>query len=242
MEHAEFVDHILVQAAAMRGAAVEAGPDAEVPSCPGWTVLDLVRHIARVHARVGEILVAEDITVRPDFPRAPQRWDELLEWWDTALSTMVRRFTDLDPLAPTWMFPGAAERTVRAWARRMAHETAIHRLDAELALGVESRLTFAPEFAADGIDERLGLRAIGDSSAVTTGGTILFHAADAGRAWTMTVRPGQNPEVTSAPDAAMHTDAVVAGTADAVYRAVWGRPSTAVTTGSHELVESLPRL
>ncbi|MCP3799039.1 maleylpyruvate isomerase family mycothiol-dependent enzyme [Allokutzneria sp. A3M-2-11 16] len=239
MEHAEFVKHVRDQVAAMREAAVAAGPDAKVPSCPGWTVFDLVRHIANVHSRTAEVLVAQDITMRPEFPHAPKQWDDLLEWWDKRVATLVDRFVELDQDKPTWMFT-AAPGSVRVWARRQAHETAIHRIDAELAQGVESRLIFDPQFAADGIDERLTVLPLGDFSEVTAEGTILFHAADAGRAWTMTLRPGQTPEVTPALDAAIHTDAVVAGTADAVYRAVWNRPSTAVITGAHELVEALP--
>ncbi|SDN16932.1 maleylpyruvate isomerase family mycothiol-dependent enzyme [Allokutzneria albata] len=238
MEHADFVKHVREQAAALREAAVAAGPEAKVPSCPGWTVLDLVRHIANVHSRVAEILVAQDITAPPEFPHAPKQWDESLEWWDARLATLVDRFAELDQDKPTWTFT-AGLGTVRGWARRQAHETAIHRVDADLALGVDSRLIFDPGFAADGIDERLTLLP-GDFGRTTASGTILFHAADAGRAWTMTLRPGRTPDVTPALDAAIHTDAVVAGTADAVYRAVWNRPSTAVITGAHELVEALP--
>jgi uncharacterized protein (TIGR03083 family) len=41
------------------------------------------------------------------------------------------------------------------FARRFAHETAMHRADAELALGLD--FTLAPELAADGIEEWLEL-------------------------------------------------------------------------------------
>ncbi|GAA4001721.1 maleylpyruvate isomerase family mycothiol-dependent enzyme [Allokutzneria multivorans] len=241
MEHADFVNHVREQAVALREAAVAAGPDAKVPPCPGWTVFDLVRHIANVHSRTAEVLVAQDITAPPQFARAPKQWDELLVWWDDVAATMLDRFVELDLDKPTWMFasmPGS----VRVWARRQAHETAIHRVDADLAHGVDSRLIFDPQFAADGVDERLIALPLGNFSSSTASGTVLFHAADAGRAWTMTLRPGQTPEVTPTADPALHADAVVAGTADAVYRAIWNRPSTAVVTGERELFDALPSI
>src|SRR6476469_5547489 len=73
------------------------------------------------------------------------------------------------------------------WARRRAHEAAVHLADAQLAAGRDVDL--APEVAVDGIDEWLGL------IAASTGGTpdraraqdlrgdgqsLHFHATDPG--------------------------------------------------------------
>jgi uncharacterized protein (TIGR03083 family) len=54
---------------------------------------------------------------------------------------------------PVWAF--GEMRPASFWARRMAHETAVHRADAEIAVGRTPDL--APELAADAIDERLGM-------------------------------------------------------------------------------------
>ncbi len=62
-----------------------------------------------------------------------------------------RVLADTDPATPVWSW--TPQRDVAWVTRRMAHETAVHRVDAEHAAGGEHRL--APELAADGIDEFL---------------------------------------------------------------------------------------
>ncbi|MGH9217172.1 MAG: maleylpyruvate isomerase N-terminal domain-containing protein [Acidimicrobiales bacterium] len=79
----------------------------------------------------------------------------MLEWAASQHARLVRELETADPEFPyfTW-FRGDAPLTM--WARRQAHETAVHRVDADLAAGWAS--TFAPAFAADGIDCRRCLR------------------------------------------------------------------------------------
>ncbi|HEY0452275.1 maleylpyruvate isomerase N-terminal domain-containing protein [Actinophytocola sp.] len=245
MDFASYLEQVARQAAALRAAAVAAGPGAPVPTCPEWTVRGLVRHIARVHNWVIKALDAVPTAegVRPDRP--PEVWDELLPWWDDQVAAMVGTLEAKGPDAPAWVFHPEVETTAVFWARRQAHETAIHRLDAEHAnagsdgAAAVPSLVFEPDFAADGIDEALVLmvprklaRERPDAK-----GTVLFHAADAGRAWTVHLEPGEVPRVTTAEE--VDTDASVVGTADAVYRATWHRPSTAVTTGDQTLVDTL---
>jgi hypothetical protein len=67
------------------------------------------------------------------------------------------------------------------------------------------------------------------------------HAADAGRAWEVVLKAGAAPVVTPVHDSATNEDATVAGTADAVYRAVWARPSHAIVSGDRALLDGLPR-
>ena len=66
------------------------------------------------------------------------------------------------------------------WARRQAHETAIHRADADAACGELS--TYAPEFAQDGIDELLHGFAARKSMTIDAKATILLDATD-GPSW-----------------------------------------------------------
>lgn len=231
------------QAAAFRDVAVQAGPDTPVPTCPGWDVHQLMRHLGRVYAMVGLALTTEPGAQRPRPGSAPEAFDEVLGWWDEQLASLVEQLRTDDADRAVWaFFPGG---TPRAWTRRMAHETAIHRLDAEHAMAQTGPdhvhdLLFDPQFAADGVDEHLSVLLAGtrDWSDLHGNGHVLFHAADAGRAWVVTFRPEQTPEVSSPHDAALgrhEVDANVAGTADAVYRRVWGRPSSAVITGDAEL-------
>jgi uncharacterized protein (TIGR03083 family) len=245
VDYGEFLDQIEQQASALRTAAVTAGPEEPVPTCPEWTVRNLVRHIARVHNWVVKALnSAPDSSERhPDRP--PELWEDLLPWWDEQVAAMVAKLREGGPDAPAWVFGSQVAPNAAFWARRQAHETAIHRLDAEHAAARSDRadalptLVFDPELAADGIDELL-VRLLPEflrREPPDVEGTVLFHAADAGRAWLVTLRPGAAPEVGPADE--IDTDASVVGTADAVYRAAWRRPSTAVTTGDLALVEVL---
>ncbi|GAB3453210.1 maleylpyruvate isomerase family mycothiol-dependent enzyme [Actinophytocola sediminis] len=245
MEYGDFLEQIEHQASAMRAAAVAAGPDEPVPTCPEWTVRNLVRHIAKVHNWVTHALgsVPSAPEIHPD--QAPPLWDDLLPWWDEQVATMLDRLRTSDPDRPAWVFHPDVESTAAFWARRQAHETAIHRLDAEHARARSDRpdalpsLVFAPEFAADGIDEVVVLMVPPQlrRRPVEVEGTVLFHAADAGRAWQVRLTAGAPPEI--GPATEIDTDASVVGTADAVYRAAWHRPSTAITTGDRALVEAL---
>jgi uncharacterized protein (TIGR03083 family) len=230
----------------MRAAVASAGPDAAVPTCPGWTVRDLVRHLARTQQWAGRSLLTDPEGASPQRDEPPTAWGELLSWWDEQVGTLVDTLRGHEPEAPAWIFDPNGPHTAAFWARRQAHETAIHRLDAEHALVGSDRpdsvptLVFDPEFAADGIDEGLavGLSRRAAREGITLQGSVLFHAADAGRAWLVHLKPGSPLEIGPA-EPAIDADASVVGTADAVYRAIWGRPSTAVRGGDHALISAL---
>lgn len=246
MEFQSYLDEVRRQADALRAAAVLAGPAADVPTCPKWTVHGLVQHIGRVHSWVVRALRTDPAGERPDRAQPPEDWDDTLSWWDEQVDAMLSGLRELGPDAPAWTFAG--DRTAGFWARRQAHETAIHRLDAEHALAGSAdptavpSLVFEPRFAADGADEAIVLMIPPRIARepVDVAGTVLYHAADAGRAWLVTLAPGAPPEAGPVhDDAAIDTDASVVGTADAVYRAAWRRPSTAVVTGDRTLVAAL---
>ncbi len=247
MDFASYLDRIEQQANALRVAAVQAGPGTAVPTCPEWTVAHLVRHIARVHNMVVKALGSppEAERVRADAP--PEEWDALLAWWDEQTAVLLADLRAKGPDTPCWTFGMRIDAVARSgfWARRQAHETAIHRLDAEHAAtgsadaSAVPSLVFDSDLAADGIDEVLTMmvprRLAREEPDIE--GTVLFHAADAGRAWHVRLKRGEVPEV--GPATEIDADASVVGTADAVYRAAWRRPSTAIITGDRALVEAL---
>ncbi|MFJ6670880.1 maleylpyruvate isomerase N-terminal domain-containing protein [Actinosynnema sp. NPDC091369] len=243
MDHADFVQHLRTQYTAFRDAAVAAGPQAPVPTCPEWTVLDLVHHVARTHTWALRALHTPVDGEWPGHGELPSGWDELLDLADKRVVELADELVGTTSNTPAWSFTGP--KTYAFWSRRQAHEMAIHRLDAEHARhGADvPSLLFDVQFAADGVDECLNwIMPIGARrKPVRRSGRVLFHAADAGRAWEVRLTPGEVPEVGPITGSATDEDATVAGTADALYRAAWGRPSGAITSGDRSLLDALPR-
>jgi len=204
-------------------AASTAGLDAAVPSCPDWQVRDLVQHVGQVH-RWAHSYVSTGRTTPPnedDSPAAPPSDDELLDWFRDGHQTLLQSLRDAPDDLACWAFLPAP--TPRAfWARRQAHETAIHRADAALAAG--TRPGYDATFAADGIDELLfGFFArprgrLHSEQPVRLG----LHATDTGDAWTMTIGPDSRHTVREATDA----DCLVTGSASDIYLLLWNREDT----------------
>jgi uncharacterized protein (TIGR03083 family) len=104
------------------------------------------------------------------------------------------------------------------WARRQAHETAIHRLDAQEA--GDSTSGFGAIFAADGIDELLSAFAPrNDKFPLEESKLMLVSADDTGDAWYTTLGPDGITTERQGGDA----DVVVSGSASALYVSLWNR-------------------
>jgi uncharacterized protein (TIGR03083 family) len=145
----------------LAGAAERAGPGAQVPACPDWRVRDLLKHLGYVHRWAAGY-------VRDQHPRWVDRASEgeilgggprdgeLVGWFRDGHAALVRALEAADPGMTCWTFLEAPS-PLAFWARRQAHETAIHRVDTQqAAVATDSGITetgFDPLFAADGIDE-----------------------------------------------------------------------------------------
>jgi len=130
---------------------------ARVPSCPDWNVRDLVEHTGRVHrwaARMVRDTAAERLDPRSfdlGLPADDSNARAYGDWLAAGGDELRDAFASTDPDAPMWAW--GADQHARFWSRRMLHETAVHRVDAELARGIEPAVDGA--IAADGIDELL---------------------------------------------------------------------------------------
>lgn len=132
--------------------------DRDVPPCPGWTVRDVVTHTAEVYEHKLRC-IAEGMAPKPWPPQWPDR--DRLEWYADARDRLLDVLSSTDPAAPafTWWPP---DQTVGFWVRRMAQETAVHRVDVQSASDAISPVD--PALAADGVDEVLMIMASGDWS------------------------------------------------------------------------------
>jgi uncharacterized protein (TIGR03083 family) len=153
------IDALRDEGERMAVAVARADPDAGVPSCPEWTVRDLVRHLGGVHRwATGYITSGRTETSHAELDEVVGTWPadaDLAAWLARGCADLVAALVAAPDDLACWTFlPAPSPRAM--WARRQAHETAIHRVDAEQA--VDAAVTgFAPPFAADGIDELLRL-------------------------------------------------------------------------------------
>jgi uncharacterized protein (TIGR03083 family) len=235
VELAGYQSRIAVEAGLLRAVAMSLEAGAPVPTCPGWTVQRLLQHVGRVFDMVIRVVQTADPQSPPTRVEPPP--GDVLALFDDRLAAMLDVLATTDPATPAWHFTPTAPKTAAFWSRRMAHEVTMHRIDVQAAAGTESAVN--PDFAADGVDEVLTRLIPRHTDAWATGtrcGTVLYHAADAGRAWTVRLVAGQLPQTSAG--AVTEPDASVVGLADAVYRAVWGRPSGAVIRGDTALVNA----
>ena len=169
---------------------IDGDQERPVPTCPGWTFRQLATHVGRGHRWAAQIVAARataPIPMRevadgrlPEDPARHAHWlnagaDQVVEAVTAAGSDLVWTMTGMRPAS--------------FWARRRAHEAAVHLADAQLAAGRDVDL--APDDAADAVDEWLGLIAAGTEGTTDTararahelagdGQSLHFHATDPG--------------------------------------------------------------
>ena len=179
LEPAVYLAAIQGEAATLVTAAEHAGLDTRVPSCPDWDVADLLGHLGRVHRWAAACVEANEQVPRSTLPEVPAR-DRRAGWVRDGAGRLVE-VLDRPAGDPAWTWAGPA--TVGFWQRRQAHETAMHRVDAELAGGSASPVD--GDLAADGIDEWLNLLSHRPGAAPLTGHgeTLHLHCTDRAGEW-----------------------------------------------------------
>ncbi len=126
---------------------------APVPTCPGWSVLDLVAHLGNIHAWAATVVEtgrrAEPLDDRP----ASARSRRVAEWYLAKAEDLYEVLRAADATEPCWTFVDDDAGTTGFWARRQAHETVVHGVD--LALAGDHVPRIPTRLAVDGISEVL---------------------------------------------------------------------------------------
>jgi uncharacterized protein (TIGR03083 family) len=190
--------------------------DVSVPSCPGWTMADLVFHLAGVQASWTAIGSGRPLDEIESVTRPPD--DELVEWYRAGVDATVARLAQQDPATERWNWSGRNQ--TAGWIqRRMAQESAMHSWDGLVAAGQPEAIPMV--VAIDGIDEFLDVF-VGACADRLTGPveTVHVHVTDGDGEWLLTEGAGSSSlERTHAKG-----DVAVRGPASDLLLTLWSRP------------------
>jgi uncharacterized protein (TIGR03083 family) len=217
----------------------------DVPSCPGWTTNDLAKHMANVYLHQAFVVEtgakAENKEHLAPYPRT-EDYSEFMGWGFEAIAKAL----DVSRAErKTWSWHHS-DFTVDFWFRRMAHETVIHRIDAELAAGSVTPIDEA--LALDGVDEVLDfLPLLGswpEAPNVDFGIVSIVASTKTGkRFWDVNFT---NDAATVSASTKAHEDArlEISGDAEAMDLYLWGRidssdPRISITGEGEEAFKQL---
>lgn len=223
----------------MRDAAAQAGLNAPVPTCPEWSVAQLVVHQSMVHRWAVANLRGDEDHSPEDSEAEGQAAPDLLAWFSDGVDSLIDTVRATPDDAEAMVFLKDAPPPKRFWARRQAHEMTIHSVDAlSAALGrwpSASDVSVKPELAADGIDELLCGFIPRRKTRLRSPEpyTIAVTTADTEHAWSLQV--SEDPVVT-VPGQAESADAAFSGSAVQVYLSLWNRADEMVTTGRADVL------
>jgi len=227
MDNSRYLECLDEEYSLLRDAAAAADLTVPVPSCPGWTMDDLIHHVAEVYLHKVTLMRTGEW---------PARWPPRSLADEPRLALLARAYGELtaefaargpDAATPTWY---EQDQSVAFWFRRLAQETVIHRIDAEQAAGLLP--TRVPDdLAMDGIDEVLN-RFLSYFSPEGIAGMKGEHLADedctetiivaAGNA-SWTVWPSRTREIAVADGVHGEPRATIAAAPDPLLRWLWGR-------------------
>lgn len=229
MEISQHISAIRDAGRRLAAAAAQAGPDTAVPSCPGWVVRDLVRHQGGVHRwAAGVVGTPRTEAWNVDLDEVVGTWPDdagLISWFEDGLDDLVKILSQAPADLTCWTFLSAPS-PLAMWARRQAHETSVHGVDADLAAG-RTPAHFAPAFAADGISELLECFITRRGGRLRSDREQLLRVRCTDTAGDWLVRIGPERIVTAAGQSGARVDCQMAGGASDLYLALWNRRSRA---------------
>ncbi|MEU8636155.1 maleylpyruvate isomerase family mycothiol-dependent enzyme [Amycolatopsis sp. NPDC048633] len=210
-------------------AAVAAAPSLEVqvPTCPEWTLFDLVRHLGEGRrAWVATIAAGPDATAKsapPAEPAPPREREALLTWSEASTRDLLDALREAGPERGCWAWWGKSQSplTCAAVARRQLHEIAVHTYDAQVTVGAPQPLP--AEVALDGVEEFLSTFCTTTVAWPHEPATADYHATE-GRSWRNSLSAdGARAARLPTPADEKPADASARGTAHELVLAFYGR-------------------
>ncbi|WP_030800501.1 maleylpyruvate isomerase family mycothiol-dependent enzyme [Streptomyces sp. NRRL S-337] len=132
--------------------------DVRVPSCPDWSLRDLVKHLTQVHRFWAAAVVAGPSEKPPTVAPADDTLSaDLLAGSAAATQELITALRTAGPASGCWTWWGDSDvpMTSGAVARHQVREAAVHAFDAQLATGTP--LPIPAVVALDGIAEFIGV-------------------------------------------------------------------------------------
>ncbi|MFF3332959.1 maleylpyruvate isomerase family mycothiol-dependent enzyme [Streptomyces sp. NPDC002888] len=210
--------------------------DVQVPTCPEWTLFDLVQHLGEGRrswaATIAAGPAAASKSTSEGAPAAPREREALLAWSAASTQELLDALREAGPDRGCWTWWGTSQspQTCGAVARHQLQEVAMHTYDAQVTLGIRQPLP--DEVALDGVDEFLSTCCATTDAWPHEPAAVDYHATE-GPSWRLrlsadgarTARlstPGTMPATAAGedPDAA---DASARGTAGELVLALYGR-------------------
>jgi uncharacterized protein (TIGR03083 family) len=210
------------QEAAAISAAASLGLTTPILRYPGWTMLDLITHTGGVHRWVTAVVRDRSQERIPRHSYADEMPpDHAIGWFETGVRELVATLESVDPETAVWSL--SDDRTAAFWHRRMAHETALHRWDAQLAHGAP--VPIDPDLAVSALGESLDIyvtRRLDGQDISGSGETVHLCCADRPAGWRIALEPSavQVKPLANAVDTA---DADISGGASDLWLFVMGR-------------------
>jgi uncharacterized protein (TIGR03083 family) len=209
------------------------GLDAAVPTCEGWDVEALLHHVSSVYARIARMVSTRATEALQTPAVVPD--GEPIEVFRDLLDSVVATLSECEPDTPVWNWAPTAPQTATFWARRMAHESSVHRFDAQAAHGVMQPID--ADLAADGLDEMIDAiapRVYGRDNVAGPSGTVRLSSTEHD-SWHLRLEP-DGPHRT---DVVTEPNVTASGTSSALLLAAYGRiPWTSLElTGDADLLK-----
>lgn len=172
-------------------AAIASAPslDAQVPTCPEWTLFDLAQHIGQGRRDWAATVAAGPAPAKSaaeGAPAAPREREALLAWLAESTDQLLDALRKAGPDRGCWTWWEASQspQTVGAVARHQLQQMAVHTYDAQITVGAPQPLP--EEVALDGVEEFLHTCVATTSAWPHKPAAIDFHASE-GRSWRLSL-------------------------------------------------------